>query len=224
MRGDPAFSTNAEKGIRVPRLATSASPAVHPVACTQCDGRRGGFQFPFCGSSLPDVVAPGSDPAQAWARYHEDATRLTRVQLAEAWSGLYPEQLLPLHAEPHVAVHRAGHPCPCSHTQTRMVGVESLACRALRVERAVRSSQQRVPYRQMCLCARMSHKAASGIETGPQSAIVGRSLGHMPFLTILWWGSDPHLGSSISSAVEGLLSAGSGDLPLTDTIGGGGQG
>ena len=49
------------------------------------------------------LVAPGSDPAQAWARYHEDRTRLTRSQVAEAWLvGLISRAI---HAE-RVAVHR----------------------------------------------------------------------------------------------------------------------
>ena len=69
--------------------------------------RARGVRVAEAGANFPlsEYIALGSDAAQAWARYHEDRTRLTRVQVAEAWSSLYPEQVLLL-------VHRRLH---CLH-------------------------------------------------------------------------------------------------------------
>ena len=81
--------------------------------CARCEGRRGGYQFlfigPHCRAAV--LVTSGDDPARAWARYHDDRTRLTRLQVAEAWSTLYPEQVLPLHADRLLqVVGRQAHP------------------------------------------------------------------------------------------------------------------
>ena len=70
------------------------------------------------------AVTAGVDPAQAWARYHDDRTRLTRVQVAEAWSGLYPQQ------SPVAGCWQTS-TSPRSHTQGCLVGLEGLACRAV---------------------------------------------------------------------------------------------
>ena len=75
-------------------------PPVRVRPCTQlprarCDGRRGGFQFPFIGVHCPAsvLVEPGTDPSRAWARYHG----LQPASLEPRWQKHGP--VLPIHAD-----------------------------------------------------------------------------------------------------------------------------
>ena len=60
--------------------------------CARCEGRQSTAGLRFSWSHTD--CSPASVGSLSW-----NARRLSRAQVAAAWSGLYPEQVLPIHAD-----------------------------------------------------------------------------------------------------------------------------